>query len=291
MEAARAKDWRLAAAVWHELFLQGGEGATYACGQAARALMQMGDLHNAKGVVDQGLLNDPGHAELLEIRGNVLAASGFRRAAEAAYLEALDSDPDSPGALMGLGQVCVELGREDAALAPIERRIQAGADDPATFLLYGRALTACDRPEDAFGAYARAFELGQTDAMCWTAAAALYFDPRLYGATERRDAALAWLLNAVEHDPQFTLAHLYLGRLHEIEGNDGQALARYRRAAETDPSHPDALTRMALTLERLEDPVLAAEIATRALQYQEDEAQRAELERIVAAAPPIEAGS
>jgi tetratricopeptide (TPR) repeat protein len=239
------------------------------------------DAESARGVVELGLRRDPGHPDLLEMQGNVLARLGFRRAAEASYQDALEVDPDRRETLLELARVQLDLDRAGAALEPLERRIELGASDPETFVLYGRALTICGRYPEAFSAFDRAFVLGLDEPRCLVAGAALYLDPGLRNDPDANERAVHWLLRAVYRDPQLTTAHYYLGLLHEDAGRDGQALMRYRRAAESDPSHAPSLYRMAVLYAKAGETERAQESARRALEFERDPARRKELEALL----------
>jgi tetratricopeptide (TPR) repeat protein len=278
--AADEGDWSEAAMLWNELFLRGGEERVLACRETARALIELGDLESARGVLELGLRRDPGHPALLEMQGDVLARMGFRRAAEAAYVQALDAEPDRPHALLELARIRIDLGREHLALEALRKRLALGAVDAETYLLRARALAACNQPEQAYSSFVKAFELGADDPLFLLSAACLSFDERLQASPECRQQSIEWLQLAVESDPQLTLAHLYLGVMCEEAGQQEQALEHYERAVETDPSHGPALTRLAQMLETLGHGERAAAIATRALEYEQEPGQRARLKRL-----------
>jgi tetratricopeptide (TPR) repeat protein len=278
--ATDAGDWETAAALWNELFMVGGADEVQSCREAARALMEMGDLDSARAVLELGMRRDPGHPELLEAQGDVLARMGFRRAADAAYSQALEVDPDRPHAMLELARIRVELGRPHQALEILKRRVALGSDDAETHLLKARALAACDRPEEAYAAFVRAFELGEDDPRFLISAACLAFDDRMRTSESCRRQSRAWLEQAVETDPQLTLAHFYLGVLDEQRGDLESARQRYDRAVETDPAHAPSLTRLAGVLDQLDQPEEAARIALLALKYEDAPGRRVRLKRI-----------
>jgi len=278
--AANEGDWMRAATLWNELFLRGGDDRVLACRETARALAELGDLEGARAVLELGMRRDPDHPALLEMQGDVLAQMGFRRAAEAAYVEALDEDPDRPRALLELARVRIDLGREPLALEALRKRLALGFADAETYLLRARALAACNQPEQAYDSFVKAFELGADDPHFLVSAACLSFDERMRSSPSCRQQSIEWLQLAVESDPQLTLAHFYLGVMREEAGELDQALAHYERAVETDPSYGPALTRLALALAALDRGERAADIAARALEHETEPARRAELKRI-----------
>lgn len=276
--ATEAGQWHQAAALWNELFLRGDERVR-ACSEAARALIELGDHDGARAMLELGLRLDPGDPALLETQGDVLAAMGFRRAAEAAYVQALDADPERQRALTELARVRLDLGREHLALEAIDQRLALGSSDVEAQLLRARALMACDRPEEAYQAYSRAIEAGASDPLCLVSAASLSLDERLRH-TACRTQAQTWLERATATDPQLTLAHYYLGVLCEEEHDLEGALLHFERAVETDPGDPRSLMRLANVLEELGQGERAASIADRALEYEQDPEARARLKRI-----------
>ena len=278
--ASEAEDWQRAAMLWNELFLVGNGDRVTACRETARALLELGDPEAARSVLELGLRRDPDHPALLEAQGDVLARMGFRRAAEAAYRSALEREPGRAHALLELGRIQVDLGRHHQALASLERCLELGSDDSEAYFLHARALAACERPEEAYASFVRAFELGARDPHFLVSAACLAFDERMRASESCRAQSRAWLEQAVDTDPQLTLAHFYLGVLAEERGEGRQALAYYLRAAETDPAHAPSLTHLAVLLHELGDE-RSAEIARRALVHQNDPAQRDRLKRIV----------
>ena len=279
--ATAAGEWRTAAALWNELFLRGGgEERVEACLQTARALAELEEYESARAVIDLGLRRDENNADLLEMKGDVLAAMGFRRAAEAAYASALEVDPDRPSALVELARIRIALGREHLALESLRHRLTLGEVDAQTYLLRARALAACNQPAAAYNSFVKAFELGVDDPMTLLSAACLSFDERLQSSEACRLQSMQWLRTAIESDPQLTLAHFYLGVMVEEEGDAQGALAHYRRAVETDPGHGPSLTRLAVALSDLGHGEQAAEVARRALEYEKDPDLRERLKRL-----------
>jgi tetratricopeptide (TPR) repeat protein len=277
--ATQAGEWHKAAVLWNELFLRGGEERVRACREAARALIELGDHDGARAMLELGLRLDPGEPALLETQGDVLVAMGFRRAAEAAYVQALDADPERQRALLQLARVRLDLGREHLALEALDQRLALGDGDAETHLLRARALVACDRPEEAYQAFTRAIERGASDPLCLVSAASLTLDERLRD-TACRAQARTWLERASASDPQLTLAHYYLGVLREEEHDLEGALLHFERAVETDPGDPRSLTRLASVLDALGQGERAASIADRALEHERDPESRARLKRI-----------
>jgi tetratricopeptide (TPR) repeat protein len=279
--ATRAREWKLAAGRWHEIFLAADERAPEACVETARALLMLKDPESAKGVLDVGIQSFPREPELLEMQGDVLVELGFRRAAESAYDEALALDADRPSALLSLARLRLDLGMHASALEALERRIKLGACDQETWLLAARAYRGAGRLSDAYQAYDRAFVSGPADAAQLAGAASMYIDERVRRCDPSAQAlSLAWLERAVALNPQCTQAHCLLGVIREDRGDESGALVAYRRAAETDPGSAQALTSLANFYGRQGDRESCAAMAKRALELETDPGRRAALEKL-----------
>jgi tetratricopeptide (TPR) repeat protein len=92
-----------------------------------------------------------GHAQSLEASDPL--------AAEAAYRQAITSDPGQPGPYLNLGAMLCESGRCDEAVELYERAVATVGDDPLIHFNHAIALEDQQRPDRAATAYGRALEL------------------------------------------------------------------------------------------------------------------------------------
>ncbi|MBW2527994.1 MAG: hypothetical protein JRI23_27685 [Deltaproteobacteria bacterium] len=166
----------------------------------------MGDARGAFQVLAAAIVRFGEDADLLELHCNALARLGFRRAAEGAYIAALEHDPDRLSALLELGRVRVDLELHAGALSPLERRIALGGGDAETYRLTARALRGCRRFDEAYAAYERAFSTrgGADDVplQCLLGAARMYELPRVRRRVARAaELSRRWLERVVERDP------------------------------------------------------------------------------------------
>jgi len=131
---------------------------------AGEAYDKLGESSAAKASFQRALELEPNNAELHFKLATTLAHEGATADAEASYRRAIALRPDFVKAHAHLGYLLDGLGRKDEARAEyawVERAYQEAAtttpsDDPDVWADFGRVLTACDRPDDATRAYARA---------------------------------------------------------------------------------------------------------------------------------------
>lgn len=280
--ATRSGDWAAAADTWYAIFLNGGSSQVEPCVETARALIELGDAQSASSIVKVGLENHPDDPLLLEMMGEALAASGFRRAAEGWYERALARDPDCASCLRGLARQRMALGKESAAVRPLERLVALDEADYEVQLLLARSRTASGDLVGAFDAWSRAFELGHGELEDRLAAAVLYTDGRVRRAHPGAAAKCAgWLSESIARDPQCTRAHFLLGVLRERLGELGRAETSYRRAVETDPACLMALTNLAILYSTQGDLAKTQATVDRALALETDEHRRRALARLL----------
>src|ERR1041384_1526097 len=136
-----------------------------------------------------------------------LAREEFAWAARA-FETAIALDPDHEDALAGFGEVLLKLGRREQALQQFERILSLGFDDDCELMLQlGRA---CFREGLHQSAY-RYFELSVQGApeLPEPAACAGYASHRLGLEAQ----SIYWLRRALESDPDYAEARIYLANL------------------------------------------------------------------------------
>ncbi len=154
--------------------------------------------------------------------------------ARRAYEQALTLDPDHEDALAGLGETLLKLGDRSGALRAYERIIALGfADDLELMLQLGRA---CFR-EGLLAQAHRFFELAvQAHPDSPDAASCLGYASHRLG----NDAgALYWLRRALELEPGFPEARIYLANMLYDRGESEAALRHFERTEPDD--HYDEL--------------------------------------------------
>ncbi|QDU65007.1 tetratricopeptide repeat protein [Engelhardtia mirabilis] len=310
MASARG-DWVLAADLWNRL-----RHATYADRsrphlETASALAELGREDDALALLDHAIELFPGDKRLLARRGRLLAAMGFRRAAELDLEEAVESAPDDPTVWAALGAVQLELDQPRRAAASFDRVIAldraipdgiseegdpsdsnhptwlGGIDRPAAYQLAARAQRELGDFLRAHELYALAIEYSaEPSNELLVEAASLHTDrDDDAGECPNLDQAVCWIELATERDPQCERAAFVLGCLLERQGRNEEAVVAYRRAVEIDNLHLGALTNLALLHERLGENTRCSAMAERALMLETDPHRREALERLLTTLP------
>jgi len=243
--ATQRGDWLVAVDLWHRVYLADQLENSRACLETSRALFRLGDLESAEALLRDGARRFPDDSAVHELRGVVLEESGYRRAAEAAYARAVDLQPGLVRALEGLGRVRLHLGLESSAIPPLRRLVEL-KPEPEALRLLARAALAAREHVIAYDTFLHLFDDTEGTLEDLMDAAVLGLEPALGSA--RRASPLvceAWLVRALELDPQQTHAHILLGAYRELAGDDVAAMSHLTRALETDPASVEALLELA----------------------------------------------
>jgi tetratricopeptide (TPR) repeat protein len=280
--ATQAGDWKAAAERWYALFMADADRPADACAQAARAFLALKDADSASHLLDLGIAAHPKDAMLLELKGEALAALGFRRAAEDCFVRALDVDPRLVPALLNLGRVRIDLGLEDGAVKPFRRAVEITGGDFQTWRLLARAEREAGNQRGAYEAWVRAFAMGDGSVEDVIEAATLIVDDSFRRAhPEAAEKMCGWLAGAIARDPQCIRAHFQLGVLSEEMGKREEAIEHYRRAVEIDPACLMSLTNLAILYANASDEKNAREMVTRALALEQDSNRRKALQKLL----------
>jgi len=281
VEAMQVGNWSLAAERWYAVFLQERDAAE-PCAMTARALLHTNDADSASHVLDIGLEKHPDDPDLCELKGDALVKLGFRRPAEEFYTRALKADPKRVSAMLSLASLRMDLGWEQAALAPLDQAIAIQGGDPATWYLLARARRAAGNPCGAYEAYEKSFGLQNGSVEDLVNAATLPLSDTLRSTHPEAPAVmLGWLERAVKQDPQCTKAHFMMGVLCESLGKSDDAIGHYRRAVETDPGCLMSLRNLAVLYAARGDVADTREMVTRALELEKDHDRRNALQKLI----------
>lgn len=198
------------------------------------------------------------HPALFINLGDTLAQLDRPDEAHARYLRALELDPDSTHALLGVSRIELARGDAEAALGRLERARRIAPWHGEVRLLLARVYQRLDREADAER------ELLAAGAYPDPTRAA---DPILQGVTARavNSAALVDRGRRLARAGRFAEAAELYGRVLEIRpgnagdhsnlggalarlGRTGEAIAQYRRALEIEPENPYALNNLAMAM-------------------------------------------
>ncbi len=285
--ASRRGDWTVAADLWHRVYLADQLDNARACLETSRALAELGDPDSAEALLRDGIRRFPRNPALHELHGCVLEETGWRRAAEVAYAKALELQPGLVLSLAGLGRVRVELGLETLAISPLKRLVELDPR-PGSLRLLTHAARAAGDHVVAYDAYLHLLDVTTGTLEDLMDAGSLGLDPSL--RTERRAAVTvceAWLMRALEVDPQRTRAHITLGTYSVIAGDDDAAAQHLTRACETDPACVEALLDLAEVQLRRAELEAAKALLDQARGLTEDAASRTRLSILLSRAEEL----
>jgi tetratricopeptide (TPR) repeat protein len=182
--------------------------------------------------------SDPG-ARMQIIRAH-LAANDFPSA-----IAALQAGPESGESLFLLGEANYAAGNRPAAAEAVEKAVALDPDNAAALTLLARIRLEDGSPDEALEAISRLVELAASSGDF--ARAASHIRPVLEAFPSHR-AALQKMaeLREAEGDASESIAmRLALGRDAEARGDLADAADHYRRVLSSDPSHSEAVSRLA----------------------------------------------
>jgi len=186
-------------------------------------LLQSGAVDAAEPLLVRALAARPRDARLLEAVGQVYARSDRFGQAETSYRQALEADPASPGARLGLARLLGDMGRNAEGLEVLAPLLTDRGDAPPVLLQEARLRL---RAGDSAG-----------------------------GLKAARRAA--------EREPRSAEAQYLIGLGLEAAGEREEALAAFERAAEIDPGHLGALSHVRTLAARLGRAEKAAQAGAR----------------------------
>jgi tetratricopeptide (TPR) repeat protein len=212
--------------------------------RAAHARLRAGELEAAEVLCREALAVEPHRADVLNVLGAVLHATG--RAGEA--LEVFDEltrlEPEEPRHWSNLGTIRRELGRYDQALTAYMRATELGAHDADFYFNVG--LTHLDRHdyEAARAVLKRAMQLAPRDA-----AIRFEYAKACYESLQMEEAAEA-LSDWQQLDGMNTALLAGIGHSLMNLGETGAAEQAMRQVAEAGQAHPRASLTLAQIFER-----------------------------------------
>jgi tetratricopeptide (TPR) repeat protein len=172
----------------------------------ARVLAYLGEVDEARDLVDEILREHPKDHHAWQVRGRIEFIARDFRAAIAFYERANELRPDAPAVLRDLGQARMRIGDWDGARAALERAMDRSRDpDPWVLFQYCQVL-------EHFGEYRE---------------------------------ALAAVEQAIRRDPDDVAFHFRRGRIAETLGNTEIAAREYETCLRLNPKFVEALVSLA----------------------------------------------
>lgn len=248
----------------------GGNGAGAGVEARFRDAMsrhQGGKLEEARGLYEEILRDQPGHADSLHMLGliahqegrnedarDLLAAAiesndriaffhnnlgevkrilGDNAAAADSFRAAIALEPRYAHAHNNLGLVLFQLDQVGTAVEEFEKAIEIEPDEPGFHNNLGVVLEAVGRLEDAIPRFRRSLELAPEQAEVNNNLGAALLASGEYSEAER------FLLAAARIDERVANVHYNLSRLYVDQGRVDEAIAAAQQAIEIDPRAPE----------------------------------------------------
>ena len=197
--------------------------------ERAHQLYNEGNYDDALDTLREGLTLYPNATELHVGVGYARVARDEFAWARRSFEEALVLDPDHEDALAGLGETLLKFGQTSGALKSFHRILELGyQDDVELMLQVGRALFRDGLMEESKEYFDTAVQQVPDNAEAVS----------MVGYTEHRlgrdDAAIATLRRALQLDPEYVEARIYLGNVLYDRGEYEAALYHLDRTSPDD---------------------------------------------------------
>lgn len=242
-EALESGQFQLAADRYRDLW-HGDDGSADSVVGWAQALMGQGHPDRALSLLVNARKrsDDPALAALV---GVALVQTGRSAVAHEAFAAALAGDPEQPLALAGLGRCLARSMQPDGAAPLLLRASRAVGGDVDLLREASAAAADAQLIEIELAALSDLAQEGQARPAELLRAAELLLaggstDPVLGARAE------AWLVRAVDLNPQAAAAWDGLGRLRAARGDPEAAALAFARAVEVDPAAHRPLLQLAL---------------------------------------------
>jgi predicted O-linked N-acetylglucosamine transferase (SPINDLY family) len=192
---------------------------------------EAGRLTEARGLYQQVLALDQGHAEALRMLGIVLMQTGQLHRSIELIRQSITARPTAI-AYVNLGNALNAGNDADGAIAAYHEAIRLTPNYPQAYYNLGIALADKGASDDAIAAQRNALRLKPDYP------AALNNLGVLLNDKGKSDEAVACYRKAIQLDPQYAEAHTNLGNALKDQGLIEQALASFDRAIELKPADP-----------------------------------------------------
>lgn len=177
--------------------------------------------------------------------------AGDNEAAELAFEQAIELDPNHVKSHINLGRVLLDAGKPTYALVQFHEAIDLDPRSGTAHRLEGAALHAIGKRDEAVGAYRTAIRIDPEDAWAMNNLALVLIETGEY------DAALRALARATELRDDVAVFYNNLGMALELNGRFVQATDAYDHAVALDGGYAKAVENYNRVATVLQDPALA----------------------------------
>lgn len=194
----------------------------------------LGSAYMAKGMFDEGMRElkiattiDPKIVDAYVKRGAFYFSKGKTSAGETELVSAVNASPDALGSRMMLASYHVRSANTAKALSVLRAGVTGKKSDAVLLNGIAALLFSLNKQDDALQTLQKAKE---TD----PAFPATYQNiANYYASAGRYDKAIEEYASFLRIEPQNYKAMLNMASVYEVMGNDGQAVAFYKKAMET----------------------------------------------------------
>jgi len=184
---------------------------------------------------------------------------------ETLWQATLRQNPNSWLAQGDLGNVCLQKGQVDEAIAHFQKALEIKPNYAITHYNLGVSFYLLGRIDEALPQYEKAVELKPDYAEAHNNLGLIFFQQG------RLDEALPQYEKAVELKPDYAEAHNNLGLIFFQQGRTDEAISQYQKALEIQPDYTEAQKNLAWVLATCPQTALrngnkAVELAERANQ-------------------------
>jgi tetratricopeptide (TPR) repeat protein len=199
--------------------------------------------HSNEAIWRDTVAKRPGNVAARNNYGNILLQAGRPEAALAQYEEAVRLKPDDAEACYNAGNALTRLARLPEAIAHYEQALRANPNMPDAQTALGLTLEEADRGDEAIAHYGQALRLdpNYTDA---------HNDLGLALARAGRlPEAIAHYEQALRINPALPDVHNNLGNALRLVGRSQDAIAQFEEALRLDPNLAQVHLNLAIALE------------------------------------------
>ena len=227
--------------------------------EMAFGLHQVGELARARGLYEQIIEQDPGHADALQFLGLACFQGGEGERAVALIRRAIEQKPQVPPFHDNLGAVLESRGELDQALESYREAARLAGDDAERSFNMGVVLNRLGRHQEAEVAYRKAIDLAPGEGGFH------YNLANLLKAGGRFEDAVSHYQKAIDLDPASADARNNLGNALQALGRLDEAVRAYSGAMEVRPDDPTTHTNLGNVRRKQSELDAAAASYTKAL--------------------------